>query len=112
MAWISSKSIIIDPNNENALSASDFHVQETHFFQGLYGEDAFSAESVGLRVRVSPNHIAAFVALKIPRRNNNNIAFPDPNAPLHFAANTTEPFFAVLALNQNTIETEQFHYYA
>ena len=78
----------------------------------LHGEDAFSAEIVSLRVRVPPNHIAAFVALKIPRRNNNDVAFPDPNAPFHFAANTAEPFFAVLALNQNTIETEQFHYYA
>ena len=88
MAWISSKSIIIDANNEKALSASDFHVQETHFFQGLYGEETFSAESVGLRVCISPNHIAAFVALKIPRWNNNNVAFPNPNAPFHFAANT------------------------
>jgi hypothetical protein len=65
----------------------------------LYGEDAFSAEIFGLRVRVPPNHIAAFVALKIPRRNNNNVAIPDPHAPFHFAANTAEPFFAVLALN-------------
>jgi hypothetical protein len=78
----------------------------------LYGEKTFSAEIVGLRVRVPPNHIAAFVALKIPWRNKNNVAFSDPNASFHFAANTAEPFFVVLALNPNAIETEQFHYYA
>jgi hypothetical protein len=78
----------------------------------LYGEYAFSAEIFGLRVRVPPNHIAAFVALKIPRRNNNNVTFPNPNTTLHFAADTAEPFVAVLALNQNAIETEQFYYYA
>jgi hypothetical protein len=78
----------------------------------LYGEKAFSAEIVGLCVRVSPNYIAAFVALKIPWRNDYNVAFSDPNASFHFAANAAEPFFAILALNPNAIETEQFHYYA
>jgi len=78
----------------------------------LYGKKTFSAEIVGLRVRVSPNYIAAFVALKIPRRNKNNVAFSDPDASFHFAANTAQPFFAVLALNQNAIETEQFNYHA
>jgi len=65
----------------------------------LHGEDAFSAEIIGLRVRVPPNDIAAFVALKIPWRNDHNVAFSDPNASFHFAADTAQSFVAVLALN-------------
>ena len=72
----------------------------------LYGEDAFSAKIVSLRMRITPYYIAAFVTLKIPWRNDYDVAFADPNAPFHFASDSAKAFFAVLALNQNTVETE------
>ena len=65
----------------------------------LYFQDAFSAEIFGLCMRVAPNHITAFVALEIPWGNNYDVTFADPNASFHFAADSAESFFAVLAFN-------------
>ncbi len=59
-------------------------------------------------MRVPPNNITAFVALKIPRRNDNDVAVADPNAAFHFSADAAEAFFAVLAFDHDAVEAEEF----
>ena len=72
----------------------------------LNGEYAFSAKRFSLTMRVAPCYVAACVALEIPRRSYNYVAFADPDSPLHFAAYSAEPLFSVLAFDHDAVEAE------
>jgi hypothetical protein len=43
--------------------------------------------------------------LKIPRRNEDNVAFSYPNAPFHFAPDSAEAFMPVLAFDRDSVKT-------
>lgn len=59
-------------------------------------------------MRVAPNNVAALVALKIPRRNDDNVTFANPDSPFHFSADSAESFVAVLAFYHDAVEPEEF----
>jgi hypothetical protein len=61
---------------------------------------------------VSPENVASLVRLKIPGRNQNDVAFPDPHSPLQLASNSAQPFFAVLALHQDSFSAQHLNGYA
>jgi hypothetical protein len=54
---------------------------------------------------VSPHYIASSVGLEVPGRYDDYIAFADPNASLHLAADSAEPFCAVLAFDHYAVKT-------
>jgi hypothetical protein len=58
---------------------------------------------------IPPENVAALVRLKIPRRNQNNVAFPNPHSPFQLASNSAQPFFAVLALYQESFSAQHFN---
>jgi hypothetical protein len=57
---------------------------------------------------VPPENVAALVRLKIPRRNQNDVAFSDPHSPFQLASNSAQPFFAVLAFHQDSFSAQHF----
>jgi hypothetical protein len=61
---------------------------------------------------VSPENVASLVRLKIPGRNQNDVAFPDPHSPLQLASNSAQPFFAVLALYHDSFSAQHLNGYA
>jgi len=58
---------------------------------------------------ISPENVAPLVRLKVPGRNQNDVAFPDPHSPLQLASNSAQPFFAVLALHQDSVSAQHFN---
>jgi len=61
---------------------------------------------------VSPENVAALVRLKIPRRNQNDVAFSYPDPSFHLPPYATKAFMPILALNQNSVEAQELHCYA
>jgi len=57
---------------------------------------------------VPPENVASLVRLKIPRRNQNDVAFSDPHSPLQLASNSAQPFFAVLTFHQDPFSAQHF----
>jgi hypothetical protein len=66
------------------------------------------SEPVRLVSSVSPVDVTSCVRLKIPRRNQNDIAFSDPHSPFQLASNSAQPFFAVLAFHQDSFSAQHF----
>ncbi len=75
-------------------------------------EDAFSPQRLGLARSVTPGYVASGVALEVPWSNQNYVVFAYPDPAFHFAADSAEPFFAVLALYHDAVEAKQFGDYA
>jgi hypothetical protein len=78
----------------------------------LHRKVTFFPEPVGLVSSVSPEDVAASVRLEIPRRNQNDVALSYPNTPFQLAANPAQPFFAILALNHDSVATKHLHGYS
>ena len=72
----------------------------------LNGEVAFFAQHLGLSMSVTPGYVAAGVALEFPWRNEDNIVFSDPDSAFHFAADSAQPLFAVLAFDHDAVEAQ------
>jgi hypothetical protein len=86
----------------DGLSLMFFHLLPLHF------KVTFISKPFRLIPSVPPENVASLVRLEIPRRNQNNITFPNPHPPFQLAAHSTEPFFAILTLNHDSFSTQHF----
>jgi hypothetical protein len=77
-------------------------------FLSLHFKVTFVSEPVRLVFPISPENVAPLVRLKIPRRNQNDIAFSYPHSPLQLASNSAQSLFAVLALHQDSFSAQHF----
>jgi hypothetical protein len=68
-----------------------------------------ASQPFGLVSSISPENVTALVRLKIPRRNQNNVAFSNPHSPLQLASNSAQPFFAILTLHHDSFSTQHFN---
>jgi hypothetical protein len=68
-----------------------------------------ASQPFGLVSSVPPENVASLVRLKIPGRNQNDVAFPDPHSPLQLASNSAQPFFAVLTFHQDPFSAKHFN---
>jgi hypothetical protein len=78
-------------------------------FLPLHFEVTFVSKPVRLIPPVPPENIASRIRLKIPRRNQNNIALPDPHSPLQLAANPAQPFLTVLTLHHDSFGAQHLN---
>jgi hypothetical protein len=75
----------------------------------LHFKVTFVSKPFRLIPSVTPKNVTSLVRLEIPRRNQNNIAFPDPHSPFQLASYSTEPFFAILTLNHYSFRTKHLN---
>ncbi len=75
----------------------------------LHFKVTFVSQPFRLIPSVTPKNVATLIRLKIPRRNQNNIAFPNPHPPLQLTTNPAQPLFTILTPHQNPFSTKHLN---
>lgn len=80
-----------------------------HSFFLSHFQVAMTSEPFQLVSPITPENVTTLVRLKIPRRNQNNVTFPNPHSPLQLASNPAKSFFTVLTLHHDSFSTQHFY---
>jgi hypothetical protein len=96
----------ISPKEKQDTRQLTFYASDFATLLPLHFEVASISKPIRLIFSVPPVNVASRVWLKIPWRNQNNIAFSYPHSPLQLATNSAQSFFPVLAFHHNPLTTQ------